>query len=301
MLQAYQKLYGSCILVVGFVCLATAACSSGASGGGATGSSGSTTGASGSTTGTSGGATGASGSAGDAGETVDAADAGSPTANCLWTFDDPDAGLQGWTFNPYQTTTDPFVDADGIDPSNLSEQANIICDNAGGNPSPPNGEMTITVPFSAYTPPYGQKADIHNVMIPPAGMDLSQSTITMQVKLDGNADGGVPFSPSPSAPGGLVMYIKTGNFVYAQNTYTNIVSTDHNWVEYSFNVPFGVNIASSPNYLDGGFNAMDVIEIGFTLNTGSGGTPLADGAPPATAPPTAATFHIDSICLQPAQ
>jgi hypothetical protein len=323
-LQAYQKLCGGWILAAGLVSLATAACSSGAGdGSGATNDSGSSGTASGASTGASGSTTGAGGATGtttgasgatsgtpieDGGVDSTIVDSGSgpPGQNCIWTFDDPDAGTQGWVFNPYRTGADPYIDADnGVDPSNLSEQTAITWDNAGGNPEPPAGEMTVTIPFDAYTPPYGQHVDIYTgvpgVPLPAAVVDLSQSVITMQVKLDPAADGGVPFSPSATAPGGLVMYIKTGmGYVYAQNTYTNITSTDHNWVQYSFDVKNGINTASSPN-LDAGFDPTHVVQIGFTLNTGSGGLPLADGAPPNTAPPTPATFHIDSICLVPSQ
>jgi hypothetical protein len=176
----------------------------------------------------------------------------------------------------------------------------LTWDSDGGtDPLPPtggpaNGMMTISVPFSAYN----QKADFHIVPVPPAAMDLSASTILMWVKLDPGPDGGPSFSPSPSAPGGVVIYIKAGaNFVYGQVAYKNVNIMDHDWVLYTFDVKNKVDLASSPAWVDAG-DPTNVVEIGFYIHTGGGGAP-PDGGPSPYAPPTPATFHVDSIGLIP--
>jgi hypothetical protein len=296
-------LYAGWILIAGFVSLATAACSSGT-----TDTVGTPTNEAG-TSGTSGasGASGASGTSGTTGTTgtssgspedggiEDAPVTTGPTTTYLYTFNDPDAGLEGWNFNTYQTTSDTN-DADGIDPNNLSMQTALSWDdNDGTNPMPPLGEMTVTIPFSAYN----QKADFVQNSLPLAAMDLTNKVITLWMKIDRAADGGVAFSPSLSAPGGIVIYIKTGiKFIYASAKYANIDPTKNGWTEYTFDLN-EIDTPSDPN-LDAGFDPTDVVSIGFYIHSGGGGTPLADGG--SMYPnPSPATFHIDSIGLIPSQ
>jgi hypothetical protein len=220
----------------------------------------------------------------------------------IWAFNQPSAGLEGWVFNPYQTSADPYLDADnGIDPNNLSAQATLFWDGDGGTVplapvlGPVNGEMTVAIPFSAYD----QRADFHIVPIPPVAMDLSQSVVSMYVKVDPAPDGGIPFSPNLNAPGGVVMYIKTGaSFVYGQSAYRNIVPTDHDWVLFTFDVKNEIDLAFSPEWLDAG-DPTNVVELGFYFHTGGGGIPAGADASPYPNP-TPATFHIDSIGISPA-
>ena len=220
----------------------------------------------------------------------------------LWAFNDPEAGLNGWAFNSYQTPADPN-DADGLDPLNLSQVATIAWDNSGGTApnapleGPVDGMMTVNIPFNAYN----QKADFHVIPVPAAAMDLSHSVLTMWVKLDPGPDGGVPFSPSPSAPGGIVIYIKTGSkFVFGSVGYQNIDSTKHGWIPFSFDVLNSVNLAQSASTWADAGDPTNVVELGFFFHTGSGGAP-ADGGPAPYPNPTPATFHIDSIGIYPAQ
>jgi hypothetical protein len=221
----------------------------------------------------------------------------------LWAFNDPDAGLESWAFDPNQTAADPNA-ADGVDPLNLSQQATLAWEGSGGTaplaPSqgPVDGVMTVTIPFNAYN----QRAVFHVIPVPAAAMDLSHSVLTLWVKLDPLADGGVPFSPSPSAPGGIVIYIKTGfKFVFGTVGYLNIDSTKHGWVPFSFDVQNSLNLAqSAPNWIDAG-DPTNVVEIGFYFHTGGGGIPSGADAASPHANPSPATFHIDSIGISPAQ
>jgi hypothetical protein len=299
--RANQKLRIGWILLaglsVGGMALAPVACSGSSDGSGGDAGSTSSTTATGSATTSAGGSTGSatSGSSGSTASTSSTSD-----TTWLWAFNDPEAGLAGWNFNTYQTSADPFLDADnGIDPNNLSATATLTWDSDGGtaplapDQGPVNGMMSLTVPFSAYN----QKADFHITTIPAAAMDLSASTILMWVKLDAAPDGGVPFSPSPSAPGGFVIYIKTGGaFVYGQAAYKNITATSHDWALYTFDVKNKVDLPSSPAWADAG-DPTDVVEIGFYIHTGGGGNP--DGGPSPYPNPTPATFHIDSIGITP--
>lgn len=299
MLRANQKLRIGWILLaglsVGGMALAPVACSSGSSDntGGDGGSSSSATHTATTSNGSSGSAT--SGSSGSTASTSSTSD-----TTWLWAFNSPDAGLSGWGFNPYQTDADPYLDADnGIDPNNLSAQAILTWDSDGGtaplapDQGPVNGMMSVTIPFSAYN----QKADFHVTMLPTAAMNLSSSTLLVWVKLDAAPDGGVPFSPSASAPGGFVIYIKTGNaFVYGQAAYKNINATSHDWALYTFDVKNKVDLPSSPNWADAG-DPTAVVEIGFYIHTGGGGS--TDGGPSPYPNPSPATFHIDSIGVTP--
>ena len=217
--------------------------------------------------------------------TVDAGTAVDSGITCLWTFDD--GGLGGWTFNSYQTSADPMLDADmGLDPNNLSAQGAPTLDPAAGSPP---GSMMVTIPFTGYN----QKADYHVSVIPSPAADLKNKVITLMAKLEPTADGGIPFSKS--APAGLVVYIKTGpNYIWGQNTWANINDATK-WYTYTFDVSNGYDPQNTK--VDAGYDPSSIDEIGFFIDTGGCG--VTGDASCQYPNPTTATFHIDNICIQP--
>ncbi|MDP9000994.1 MAG: hypothetical protein M3O46_12875 [Myxococcota bacterium] len=283
-------------LTLGLIFLFSSACSSGSgdvidSGGGSGGGSGD---ASADSPRTDSASTSSSGGGDDAGQldatvTPDAkADAG---VTCLWDFND--GMLHGWTFTPYRTSADPQVDADGIDPLNLSALSAPSIDTTTGYPATPPGSMVFTIPFSAYN----QKADYHVTAIPPVATDLTSKVLTLWLKLEPNPDGGPAFTPSASAPGGLVMYLKMGaNYAWGQAPWKNIV--DYNWHQYTFDVSNGYDVANTRT--DAGYDPTMVapLEIGFFIHTG--GCAVTGDASCPYPNPSPGTFHVDGICMQPA-
>jgi hypothetical protein len=221
---------------------------------------GGTTNAGGSQYGT-GGATGAGGSTATAGATGTGGTTGGGQTGVLYSFD---SDVQGFVANQFG------ADAGG---QYLSTQSTISWDSGMGNPG--NGSLKLVIPFTDYN----QQADFL-VTIDPL-KNLSGKTLSASIKLDGG------FSPSKSAPGGLVFYVQTtANWVYGQAVWANVTPATEpngtNWTDYTFNLaaPDSVNTKA-------GFDASQVKAIGFRFDTGGGAG--------AAAKPSAATFHIDNI------
>ena len=289
-LQVEPRARMGCILVLGLLLLAGSGCSSGASdqvdSGGGGGSSSGGSGGSSSGGSSSGGLSDSGGSSigGSSGASVtDAGAAADSGITCLWTFDD--GGLGGWAFNTYQTSADPFLDADmGLDPNNLSAQGAPTLDPTVGNPP---GSMMVTIPFTGYN----QKADYHvaptNFSIP----DLTNKVLTLTAKLELTDDGGYPFDKS--APAGIVIYIKTGgSYIWGQAPWANITDDATKWFTYTFDVTNGFDPVNTKT----GFDPSSIDEIGFFIDTGGCG--VAAGATCPHPNPTTATFHIDNICIR---
>lgn len=223
--------------------------------------------------GSTGGTGGSDGGGNDGGGTTSA-------DTILYGFDDVDAGFDCWKFNDYQTGTDDA--GNPIDPNNLSKLTTASIDSSDGHPTP--GSMKLEIPFTAYN----QKTDFHCVLT--SQMDLSNKVLSAWVKLDSG------FSTDPSAPGGFVLYIKSGStYAYAQAPWHNVDGSNHNWVQYFFDVKNGID-DSSPGIPPADFDPTKIVEIGFYIHTGGAGD-----MPDAHATPMNAVFHIDSFGLRDAE
>jgi hypothetical protein len=259
-------------VALGFASLA-AACSSGSNdvvaprgtgGSAGAGTGGGTahpdSGAGGSQTGGGGGGAGQAGTGGAPSDAASGDSAGGDTI--LFAFA---STVEGFKFNTYGTTADADL------PNVLSDKMTISADTAVGDPSP--GSLKVVIPFTAYD----QQAELLSTFDDTALKNLAGKTLFAKVRLDSG------FSPDVSAKGGLVFYVETTTtWIYGQAPWQNVDPTINDWVDYTFDL----SAPDAPNTKTG-FDPAKVKAIGFRFDTG--------GGVGATAKPTEATFHIDTI------
>jgi hypothetical protein len=164
----------------------------------------------------------------------------------------------------------------GTDPSDLTVHGNpkatLRFDGAIGYPE--RGSLEVHVPCTAY----GQYVDY--LIALPGPTDLRKKVLSVRIRLD---DG---FSPELSAPGGVVLYAKSGdNWDWGQAAWVN-VSIDETgiWKEYTFELDKPAAGSS------GSFDPARVQAVGIKFDTGSG-----EGA---AERPSPAVFHVDTIVLR---
>jgi hypothetical protein len=136
--------------------------------------------------------------------------------------------------------------------------------------APDAGSVQIQIPCNAY----GQFVDYQFIL--PIISDLGGKTVSLMLRLDSG------FSPD----GYVLLYAKSGdNWDWGQAAASAIAATSvGQWVKYSF--PMSALGAGTSANFDPGY----VKSVGLQINTGSG-----TGA---TAPPTPAVFHLDTIGYQ---
>jgi hypothetical protein len=179
---------------------------------------------------------------------------------------------------------DTAADVERVKPANpLGTDANDLA--IHGNPKavlrfdamigyPERGSLEVHIPCTAY----GQYADYLISLAGPT--DLRKRTLSARIRLD---DG---FSPELSAPGGVVLYAKSGdNWDWGQAAWVNVsIDETGTWKEYRFELDKPAAGSS------GLFDASRVQAVGLKFDTGSG-----EGA---SERPTPAVFHVDSIVLR---
>jgi hypothetical protein len=164
----------------------------------------------------------------------------------------------------------------GTDPNDLtvhgSSKATLRFDAATGYPE--RGSLEVHLPCTAY----GQYVDY--LIALPGPTDLRKRTLSMRIRLD---DG---FSPELSAPGGIVLYAKSGdNWDWGQAAWVNVaIDETGTWKEYTFDLDKPAPGSS------GSFDAARVQAVGFKFDTGSG-----EGA---SEHPSPAVFHVDTVVLR---
>ncbi len=139
---------------------------------------------------------------------------------------------------------------------------------------PERGSLEIHIPCTSS----GQYVDY---LIPlPGPTNLRKRTLSVRMRLD---DG---FSPEMSAPGGVVLYAKSGdNWDWGQAQWVNVsIDETGTWKEYTFNFDKPATGSS------GSFDASRVQAVGFKVDTGSG-----EGAGERPSP---AVFHVDTVVLR---
>jgi hypothetical protein len=272
----------TCTVALGSLACVATACSSGddsaQTGGGAgttgTGSGGSPSSGGGSATATD----GASGTTGTGGAGIPDATVSGDTV--LFDFNTGVQGLAFNTFNIVDGGDSVDIDDAGVE-LNLSNLSPFSVDPDVGNPEA--GSIKVTIPFSAYN----QFADF--IIAPPnPPLDLSHKQLFIKYRLDSG------FSPSASAPGGVIFYVQSAGFHYAQLAFANVIpltGTDPGpWTELKFNLdtPDISYIMPPPDPpVPPGYDPTAIIQIGIKFHTGGGVN--------ATMPPTPAVFHIDTI------
>ncbi len=165
-------------------------------------------------------------------------------------------------------------------PNDLTPISVFSWDSSDGAPDPVAnaGSLRLEVPFSAYTQP-DQCVDFQ-FFFENRPVDLTGKTLFVYLKLDSG------FSPDPSAPGGFIFYAKSGdNWDWGQAPWQNLDPVNHNWRKYTFDLSKAESGAT--NVLP--FDPSQIMSIGIRLDTG---TPTVTPLP---APPSRATFHVDSI------
>jgi hypothetical protein len=164
----------------------------------------------------------------------------------------------------------------GSDPNDLtvrgSSRATLRFDALTGYPE--RGSLEVHFPCTAY----GQYVDY--LIALPGPTDVRKKTLSVRIRLD---DG---FSPELSAPGGVVLYAKSGdNWDWGQAAWVNLpIGETGTWKEYTFDLDKPA-IGSS-----GSFDAARVQAIGIKFDTGSG-----EGT---TERPSPAVFHVDTVVLR---
>ncbi len=246
----------SCLATIGLLASMAAACSSGSD----SNDQGAQTGTGGSV---GGGAPLAGGNAGGGGGTA-------PAAVRLYTFTDD---TQVYLYQPGNATAT----------NDLTSTSVFSWDSQDGAPDQvaDAGSMRIEAPFSAYTQP-DQAVDFQ-FMLDTRPVDLSGKTLFIYLKLDSG------FSPDPSAPGGLRFYAKSNetNWDWGQAAWQNLdpATIIGKWKKYTFDLSKAESGATNV----APFDPSQVMSIGIKLDTG---TPTTTPPP---APPTTATFHLDSL------
>ena len=184
----------------------------------------------------------------------------------------------GFTFiYSFDTDTDiqsaQPADATDTDPNDLgvngSPKAAASFDATVGNPDP--GSLKVELPCTAYN----QFVDYQFIF--PINQDLGDKTLSVMLMLDEG------FTPDPNAPGGIILYAKSGdNWDWGQASWANIgPDMVGKWTEFTF--PMSDPGTGSTAQ----FDPAVLRSIGIKLDTGTGtGTTLL---------PTPAVFHIDSI------
>jgi hypothetical protein len=198
--------------------------------------------------------------------------------------------LQGLTFNTFHIVDGGTIDiTDAGVVLNLSNVSPLSIDRDVGNPEP--GSVKAEIPFTDYN----QFADF--VINPPVmPMDLSHKVLFVKIRLDSG------FSPNVSAPGGVIFYVQSTGFIYAQLAYQNVAplvgAGPGPWVEYRFNLDqpdvsyLTPDQIMAPQNWPVGYDPASIIQIGIKFHTGGGVNQ--------TVPPSAAVFHIDTIGDRPA-
>ncbi|MGA2447712.1 MAG: hypothetical protein ABTD50_03450 [Polyangiaceae bacterium] len=164
----------------------------------------------------------------------------------------------------------------GTDPNDLTVHGNpkavLRFDGAIGYPE--RGSLEVHIPCTAY----GQYVDY--LIALPGPTDLRKKVLSARIRLD---DG---FSPELSAPGGVVLYAKSGdNWDWGQAAWVNVsIDETGTWKEYTFELDKPAPGSS------GSFDAARVQAVGIKFDTGSG-----EGA---AERPSPAVFHVDTMVLR---
>jgi hypothetical protein len=141
--------------------------------------------------------------------------------------------------------------------------------------------MKVQIPFTGYN----QQSLLQWIF--PTPQDFSNKIVFVRVELDSG------FNVNPSAPGGFVLAVKTGNYVYGSIPYMNLpvpAPTTPSFME------FDLDLHAAPANANAGFDATQVVAIELHFDTGGG--PQTDGAASTTMLPTPATFHVATIGVQ---
>jgi len=222
--------------------------------------------------------TGGSGAGGAGSATGGSTSTGACTPTVLYNFN---SALQGFVLSdvvgtaPYVNLNAPGTATPPGDPP-LLQWASRDYD---GNALVP-GAMKISATFSDWNQTVSPevKGPFDSAGMP---IDLSHKILHAQVYLQ------TGLSPNPSAPGGIVFYVKTGqSYAWGSAPWSNL--TTGGWLDLTFD-------ADSPatgSSVD--FNPILPVQIGFQLSSGGGGTVGAFGATPL---PTVA--YIDQITFVP--
>lgn len=218
----------------------------------------------------SGGAGGTTGGAGGTGLTADGSgDAASSGLVMLYDFAYPSQISAAAVSNPSDTNkNDLGVYTNGADGG---ARASTSWDSKVG--SPDAGSLEIQLPTVAY----GQFVDYQFVL--PAVTDMGRRTLSIWLRLDSG------FNPA-GQPGSVLLYAKSGdNWDWGQAAPAVLDPAQAGqWVSYTYAMSdpgSGSTPAFDPGY---------VRAVGVHIDTGAG-----TGA---TAPPTPAVFHLDSIGYQ---
>ncbi len=230
------------------------------------------------TGGANGGGTGGAGNGGESGTGGSTANANC-TPKVLYNFNND---LQGFIFSnvvgtaPYVNLVAPGDAGVSGNPPQLS-WASKDYDGAATTP----GSMMIEATFSNWNQQVSVEvngpADANNNPI-----DLTGKTLHAKVMLVKG------LSPTQSAPGGVVFYIKTGSsYDWGQAAWQNLMSPG-SWIDVAFDTS-NPDPGSSAN-----FDPKKPIQMGFQISSGGGGT-----AGPFGSTPLDTLVYIDQITMVP--
>lgn len=202
------------------------------------------------------------GGSGSGGENLGGGSNGGDDEVILFDFADDIAGFD---------VADPAQTEGELD---LSALAELTWDGDEGQPEA--GSLRIEAPFGAYE----EFVDYQHIFDEPR--DLSGLTLFLSLKL---ASG---FSPDHSAPGGIILYAKSGEeWLWGQAPWANVgEDAVDRWVEHRFYLDFPDTESSIE-----GFDPSAIRAIGFKIHTG--------GGVDASGPPASAVFFVDTIGYRP--
>ncbi len=185
-----------------------------------------------------------------------------------WTFDKAEDATK-WAL-VYSAPEAPDGGKTIFDTTTLIEH-----DPATGMPTPPNGSLKITVPFSVTTKEYEQKVHLAITFDAVDKLDLTGKTVVVRIKLDSG------FNPAGAALGGAKLFVKSGdNYRWANGEMMTLDET-MGWLMLEFSV-------DSPSYVDSAgtgaaFDAKDIRMLGIEIVAGSAGAY------------TQGVFHLDTV------
>jgi len=180
-----------------------------------------------------------------------------------------EADTVGWVFD---TDITPWK-VDYAVPSAMLQTSAIAFDAFSGMPN--LGSLQATLPFD------GPLQVVHVAVGLDAPMDLRGKTLTAQVRLDSG------LGPDASAPGGVKLYVKSGDgFILADAGWVNI-TPEQDWVELTLPIDTPPGWIQPPSAA-GSYDPADIRLIGISVETGA--TESAAWSP--------ATVHIDTVGIQ---
>lgn len=236
-------------------------------------------------------------SSSSASNTAGGADSGSgvavSAATKLFTFD---TGVGDFKLNSTQSGDPKYINlenpGDSAVPTPVPSLGFAATKDYGNDPA--SGSLMITATYGFWNQSVSAEVAVPAEATTGAAPDLSNKILKAQVWVES----GLSPDTTTDAPGGVVFYIKTGNWVWGQAPWANIQQY-RQWIPVKFDTT-----APDPGTKDG-WDPANPVQIGLQISSGGGGSHCAnnDLTNETTCPkwdaPLPTVIYIDNITVQP--